>query len=140
MNTEKIDSSQGRAAKITYWITTLWLALGMTSTGVVQIIGIKEQAEVIEKLGYPEHLMPYLGVWKLLGVIAILIPKFPLLKEWTYAGFFFLMAGAIFSHIAINDDLLTLFGPVLLVVLTLLSWYFRPETRKIAYLNKVIME
>lgn len=116
--------------KIIYWISTLWLALGMTSTGIVQLIPIKEEAEMIQRLGYPLYFLTLLGVWKLLGVIAILIPKFVLLKEWAYAGFFFAMSGAIVSHLAIGDDASALFGPLLLIVLSVISWYFRPETRK----------
>jgi len=116
--------------RIIYWIATLWLALGMTATGIVQLIPMKEEAEMIQRLGYPLYFLTLLGVWKLLGVIAILIPKFGLLKEWAYAGFFFAMSGAVVSHLAIKDEALTLFGPVLLIVLTVVSWYFRPENRK----------
>jgi hypothetical protein len=116
--------------KIIYWIATLWLALGMTATGIVQLIPMKEEAEMIQLLGYPLYFLTLLGVWKLLGVIAILIPKFGLLKEWAYAGFFFAMSGAVVSHLAIKDEASTLFGPVLLIVLTVVSWYFRPENRK----------
>ncbi len=116
--------------KIIYWIATLWLALGMTSTGIVQLIPLKEEAEMIQHLGYPLYLLTLLGVWKLLGVIAILIPKFGLLKEWAYAGFFFAMSGAVVSHLAMKEDASTLFGPILLIVLTVVSWYFRPESRK----------
>ncbi|MNY68427.1 hypothetical protein D3C86_2061880 [compost metagenome] len=65
-------------------------------------------------------------------MIAILIPKFALLKEWAYAGFFFAMSGAIFSHFAVGDSGIAYFGPTLLLVLTVTSWYFRPVERKAA--------
>ncbi|KIQ14608.1 DoxX-like family protein [Flavobacterium sp. MEB061] len=117
--------------KIIYWITTIWLALGMTSTGIVQIIKLKEEVDMMTHLGYPLYFLTLLGVWKILGIIAILIPKFPLLKEWTYAGFFFAMSGAIFSHLSVGDDAIALFGPTLLIVLTIISWYFRPADRKV---------
>lgn len=117
--------------KIIYWVTTIWLALGMLSTAIVQLIKMDEEVENFTNLGYPLYLMTLLGVWKILGVIAILIPKFPLLKEWGYAGFFFTMSGALFSHIINGDDAITLFGPALLLVLTLLSWYYRPADRKV---------
>lgn len=117
--------------KIIYWIATLWLALGMTSTGIVQILQIKEEIDMMNHLRYPGYLLPLLGVWKLLGVIAILIPNFGLLKEWAYAGFFFAMSGAIISHLACGDEAIKLFGPVLLLVLTIVSWYFRPANRRI---------
>jgi hypothetical protein len=118
--------------KIIYWVSTLWLALGMVSTGLVQILKVKEEADMITHLGYPLYLMTLLGIWKLLGVIAILVPKFPLVKEWAYAGFFFAMSGAIFSHVANGDtDATGFFGPLLLIILTVISWYFRPADRKI---------
>lgn len=120
-----------RKEKIIYWISTIWLALGMTSTGIVQIIQQKEEVEMITALGYPEHFIMIIGVWKILGVIAVLIPKFPLVKEWAYAGFFFNMTGAIIAHLAMSDELGLIFPPVLLLALTLVSWYFRPAGRKL---------
>jgi len=117
--------------KIIYWIATLWLALGMTVTGVVQLIKMKEEVDMMNHLGYPVYFLTILGIWKILGVIAVLIPKFTLLKEWAYAGFFFVMSGAIFSHLACGDALVALFGPTLLLVLTIVSWYFRPLERKL---------
>ena len=117
--------------KIIYWVSTLWLALGMTSTGVVQFIKMKEEVDLFNRLGYPIYFLTILGIWKILGVVAVLIPRFPLLKEWAYAGFFFAMSGAIFSHLASGSAALDYFGPVLLIVLTVTSWYFRPEDRKV---------
>lgn len=117
--------------KIIYWIATVWLALGMLSTGIVQILKVKEEVAMMTRLGYPGYLLTIIGVWKILGVIAVLVPKFPLLKEWAYAGFFFVMSGAVFSHLASGDEAKDFFGPVLLLTLTMVSWYFRPENRKI---------
>lgn len=121
--------------KIIYWIATAWLALGMLSTGIVQLLKLKEETAMMTALGYPLYVLTLLGAWKILGVIAILIPGYPLLKEWAYAGFFFAMSGAVFSHLAIGDDAKTLFGPLLLIVLTIVSWYFRPADRKIISVN-----
>src|SRR5438034_9050885 len=89
--------------KIIYWIATIWLALGMVATGVVQLFkgeGGQGGADMIAHLNYPFYLLTFLGICKILGVIALLIPKFPLLKEWAYAGFCFVMTGEIFSHVA----------------------------------------
>lgn len=122
--------------KIIYWVATVWLALGMTSTGIVQLIKMEEEVANFKNLGYPLYVMTLLGVWKLLGVIAILIPKYPLLKEWAYAGLFFLMSGAIISHLAVRDEATTLFGPLLLIVLTGVSWYFRPVSKKLITIDK----
>jgi uncharacterized membrane protein YphA (DoxX/SURF4 family) len=122
--------------KIIYWIATIWLALGMTSTGIVQLIKMKEEAAMMAHLGYPLYMLILLGVWKILGAAAVLIPKFPLVKEWAYAGFFFVMSGAVFSHLAVGDGAMEFFGPVLLLILTFVSWYFRPADRKIISVNQ----
>jgi len=121
--------------KIIYWIATAWLALGMLSTGIVQLIKMEEEVVMMKHLGYPIYFLTLIAVWKILGVIAILVPKFPLLKEWAYAGFFFIMSGAAISHIAIGDGIKELFGPLLLIILTIASWYFRPAGRKIISVN-----
>ena len=121
--------------KIIYWVATIWLSLGMVSTGVVQIIRIDEEVQKMNGLGYPVYFLTIIGIWKLLGVVAILVPKFPLLKEWAYSGFFFLMSGAVFTHLAVRDNAAEYFGPALLLVLTVISWYFRPADRK---LNPII--
>jgi uncharacterized membrane protein YphA (DoxX/SURF4 family) len=117
--------------KIIYWIATIWLALGMMSTGIVQLIKMKEEVDMMTHLGFPVYFLNILGVWKILGVVAILVPGFPLVKEWTYAGFFFVMSGAVYSHLVLGDEAKDFFGPVLLLILTLVSWYFRPAERKI---------
>ena len=117
--------------KIIYWISTVWLALGMVSTAIVQLIKMPEGVAAVTRLGYPAYLLTILGVWKILGVVAVLIPRFPVLKEWAYAGFFFAMSGAVFSHLANGDGAKEFFGPTLLLILTVVSWYFRPADRKI---------
>lgn len=119
--------------KIIYWIATIWLALGMTATGIVQLLQVEEEVQSMDRLGYPDYLLIILGVWKILGVIVLLIPKFTLAKEWAYAGFFFVMTGAIVSHIAVGDRPGELFGPVLLLLLTVVSWYFRSAGRKLIF-------
>jgi hypothetical protein len=121
--------------KIIYWVATLWLSLGMLSTGLVQLLKMDEEVTKINQLGYSNYVLTILGVWKILGVVAILIPKYPLLKEWAYAGFFFVMSGAVFSHIANGDGAKEFFGPVLLLILTVVSWYFRPAERKVTLAN-----
>ncbi len=119
--------------KIIYWIATIWLALGMVSTGAVQLFKMKEGqggVDMITHLGYPVYFLTILGIWKILGAIAVIIPKFPLLKEWAYAGFLFAMSGAIFSHTAVGS-VNEIFPSLLLLGLTVISWYFRPADRKI---------
>ncbi|AZA54965.1 DoxX family protein [Chryseobacterium sp. G0201] len=116
--------------KIIYWIFTLWMSLGMFSTAIVQLMKHKDEVENFTKLGYPIYLMTIVGIWKILGVIAALIPKYPLLKEWAYAGFFFAMSGALVSHIIVGDPIGKTFPPLLLLIITIISWYFRPADRK----------
>ncbi|MGB7069106.1 MAG: DoxX family protein [Pyrinomonadaceae bacterium] len=117
--------------KIIYWIATIWLALGMVSTAIVQLMKPQAELDMMTRLGYPAYLLTILGVWKICGVVAVLIPKFPLLKEWAYAGFFFAMSGAAISHIIMGDPITEIFPSLLLLVLTVVSWYFRPDSRKI---------
>jgi uncharacterized membrane protein YphA (DoxX/SURF4 family) len=127
-----------KTRKIIYWIATIWLSLGMVATGAGQLFKVKAGqggADMITHLGYPVYLLTLLGIWKVLGTIAVLIPRTPLLKEWAYAGFFFIMSGAMFSHIAVNDPATELLPSLLLLILTALSWYFRPADRKIPSVN-----
>jgi hypothetical protein len=134
----KRNSPAERTGKIIYWVATTWLALGMISTGAVQLFKAKEGqggVDMITHLGYPVYLLTLIGCWKILGVAAILIPKFPLVKEWAYAGFFFIMSGAIFSHIALGDSIGELIPSLLLLILTIASWYFRPLDRKLILVN-----
>ena len=124
-----------RTKKIIYWIATIWLSLGMLSTGIVQLIQMEQDKTRMALLHYPVYLLTLLGIWKILGVIAVLIPRFPILKEWAYAGFFFAMSGAVFSHIASGSPLSEIIPSVSLLVLTVVSWYFRPAERRITQTN-----
>src|ERR1700730_7399065 len=115
----------------------------MLSTGTLQLFKAKAEGALappgvygITHLGYPVYFLTILGIWKILGVVALLIPRFPLLKEWAYAGFFFAMSGAIFSHIAVGDSVKELIPSLLLLILTVVSWYFRPDNRKIISVNQ----
>ena len=123
-----------KTKKVIYWIATVWLALGMVSTGIVQMLQVESEVEFILNLGYPSYFLLLLGFWKILGSIAVLVPKFPLIKEWAYAGFFFAMTGAAFSHIAAGtmDEI---FPSLLLLTLTITSWYFRPASRTFISFN-----
>ena len=127
----KITSATKRN-RIIYWAITGFMAFGMLSQGFAQVFMTKGFVEmIVSHLGYPSYLLYIIGVWKILGVIAILIPGFRLLKEWAYAGFFFVMSGALFSHIASRDPLTASLPAFLLLALIVISWYFRPADRKI---------
>ena len=126
-----------KAGKIIYWIATIWLALGMVSTGLMQLMKKNGQGgiDMLTHLGYPVYLLMMLGIWKILGAAAVLVPGIPIVKEWAYAGFFFIMTGAFFSHIAIGDSAVGLFPSLLLLILTILSLYFRPAGRRVVLAN-----
>lgn len=122
--------------KIVYWVVTIFLSFGMLAGGIQQLFQIGGYNEIVTELGYPLYLLSILGAWKILGVIAILIPKYPLLKEWAYAGFFFAMSGAFISHLAIGQSFTDALPSLILMVVTVSSWYFRPENRKLILLRK----
>lgn len=117
---------------IIYWIVTGLLAFGMFTSGLQQLFHSKEMVDIVVPLGYPLYFLYIIGVWKILGVIVILIPRFKLAKEWAYAGFFFAMTGALISHLVSGDGSVKgIIGPLMQTVFIILSWYFRPANRKI---------
>ncbi len=117
--------------KIIYWISTLWLASGLLAGGIQQLFHTENFTDMFAHLGYPLYFMTMLAVWKILSVLAILIPRNGLLKEWAYAGIFFVWSGAAFSHIAAGNPLVETIPALILLVLTVVSWYFRPPSRRI---------
>ena len=122
-----------KITKIFYWITTIWLAFSMLSSGIYQLFRLKGGHEfIIDDLGYPPYFLTILGIWKFLGVVAILVPKYPVVKEWAYAGIFFVATGALFSHLAMRSGIADIIPPILLVVLTVASWQLRPASRKVS--------
>jgi len=108
----------------------------MLAGGIQQTFQIGGYNEIVIRLGYPLYLLTILGIWKILGIIIILIPKFTLAKEWAYAGFFFAMSGAAISHLAVGQPFTEAIPSLILLVITILSWYFRPADRKLSLLNK----
>lgn len=126
--------------KIIYWISTGLLAVAMLNSGAIQLLKIKAalyDVTAMTHLGYPIYFLTILGIWKILGVGALLIPKFPLLKEWAYAGFFFTLSGAAISHIAVGDSASEWTISLFLLSMTIVSWYFRPADRKINFTKSV---
>ncbi len=121
--------------KIIYWVSTIWLALGLLSGAIFQLMRMDDAVKNFTHLGYPLYLLTILGIWKILGVIALLTPKFALIKEWAYAGIFFTMSGALISHLIMGDAIGETFPSVLTLILVIASWYFRPTERKITSLT-----
>lgn len=121
-----------KSRNIFYWVVTAFLALGMTVGGVQQLLQIGGYNEIVASLGYPRYMLSIIGTWKLLGVIAILVPGFPMVKEWAYAGFFFVMSGAFLSHLIMGQGMLEAMPSLTLMIATVLSWYLRPANRRVA--------
>ncbi len=126
-----------RARTIAYWTTTILVAF-FISGGVTQIAQYRANPHgVVPALGYPMYFFAILGGWKVLGAVAILVPRFPRLKEWAYAGIFFDLTGAALSCAAVGGYGAYGFhviAPLIITGLTVASWALRPESRKIGVL------
>lgn len=119
---------------IAYWIVTLLLAGSITLSGIGQLMRMGGNIELVTNIGYPLYITTILGTWKILGVIAIIVPRFPRLKEWAYAGLFFLMTGASLSHAFAGDYGNSGFHvilPLSYAALVIASWALRPKNRKL---------
>lgn len=116
--------------KIIYWVATIFLSFGMLAGGIQQMFQIGGYNEIVTRLGYPLYMLSILGVWKILGVTAILWPKLLLVKEWAYAGFFFVMSGAAISHLVMKEPFVEVIPSLILLTAIIVSWYFRPPDRK----------
>ncbi|PEY43421.1 hypothetical protein CN354_02530 [Bacillus cereus] len=114
---------------IAYWTVTLLLAAAIMLSGIGQLMQYGGNVELVTNLGYPLYMLTILGIWKVLGVIALVVPGFPRLKEWAHAGIFFLMTGSALSHAFAND-----YGdygfhiilPLSYAALNFASWALRP--------------
>jgi uncharacterized membrane protein YphA (DoxX/SURF4 family) len=120
-----------KTIKLGYWIPTVLLALALLGGGISQLSGAPEVAASMAHLGYPPYMSTLIGIWKVLGALAILAPGLPRLKEWAYAGIFFNMTGATFSHLASGDSLGESIIPLVLAGIALVSWSLRPESRRL---------
>jgi hypothetical protein len=119
-----------------YWVST---AIAVTELVVGAEWDLTRRPDVVRlvtHLGYPAYVLKILGFWKLLAAIAWLVPGFPTLKEWAYAGVFFETTGAAASHIASGNTLMDAIGPLILTALGMASWALRPQNRKCRLLNR----
>lgn len=120
--------------KVTYWITTIVLCFCLLG-GIGQLFQVKQIVDGFAPLGYPVYFISIIGFWKVMAIIAILTPGFPRVKEWAYAGVFFVMTGASASHIAIGDSAFHIIVPLIIAALAIVSWYLRPASKKLISLN-----
>ncbi|MDP4130288.1 MAG: DoxX family protein [Bacteroidota bacterium] len=114
-----------KKTNIAYWIFTILTAI-LFGMGIVSSIRLSPDsvALIVTHLGYPSYILPFLGVAKLLGVIAILVPGFPKIKEWAYAGLTFDLAGATYSSIAVGDPVKNWTFFLLFFIMIAGSYYF----------------
>ena len=124
-----------KTKSIAYWIATLLIAFFIGSGGIAQVLRVQGTVDgFVHILGYPLYFVTILGVWKVLGAIAILVPRFPRLKEWAYAGIFFDLTGAVASTAAVGvygAYAFHIIAPLVLVGITVASWALRPPSRTI---------
>lgn len=109
---------------IFYWITTGMLIPGLGIGSIMELAGDPQSIEIITSLGYPAYLSPFLGVARILALIAIFTPKLPRLKEWAYAGLVFDVIGATYSQIAVGNPLTYTIFPIIILGVIFGSYYF----------------
>jgi uncharacterized membrane protein YphA (DoxX/SURF4 family) len=117
---------------IAYWVTTVLVVFELALGGVWDILRVPQVRGLIERLGYPQYFLVILGIWKLLGAVALVIPRFPRLKEWAYAGVFFDLTGAVVSLSASGlIGASRLAYPIVMVGVAVASWALRPPCRRL---------
>ncbi len=114
-----------------YWLATLPVVAELGLGGIWDITRIPYVRDLVTHLGYPSYFLVLLGTWKVLGAIALIIPGRPLLKEWAYAGAFFVYTGAIVSHLTKGYDVGEVGLLAIMTALTVLSWALRPPSRRV---------
>lgn len=113
-----------RKIKMTYWIFTGLFSAFMLMASIPDILSVPQAIAIFKHLGYPTYLLPFIGVAKLLGIVAVLVPGFPRIKEWAYAGLFFDLSGAIYSAIAVGDPVSGIAPAVIGLILLAGSYIF----------------
>ncbi len=119
--------SRGRS--IVFWVATVSVAAELAVGGVWDLLRIDYVRDVVEHLGYPTYLLTIMGVWKIPGAVALLMPRLSRLKEWVYAGAVINYASAVASHLIVGDGIAAIIGPVALLGLTVTSWALSERRR-----------
>jgi len=122
---------------IGYWATTALVAFAVLSGGAAELARRPDNVEGLVHLGYPVYFATIIGFWKVLGGMTVLVPGFPRLKEWAYAGIFFNMTGAAASHAVSGDAAWHVVVTGSLAVLAVASWALRPQGRTLGVLFPV---
>jgi hypothetical protein len=120
-----------KAKTIGYWVCTVLIVFFMLPGGVFQVMRAPQSVAGFAKLGFPVYFVVLLGVWKILGSIAIVWPGFPLLKEWAYAGIFFDLTGAAVVNASTGGAWWHVAAPLVILVILYGSWELRPASRRV---------
>lgn len=115
-----------------YWLATGLFCLVLGFSGFAHSTRLSDMVESMTALGYPVYFMTILGIAKILGVLALLAPALPLLKEWAYAGFSFNLLGATATHLFVGDPLAETLPPAILLLIGATSYLLRPTSRRLA--------
>ncbi len=108
--------------KIAYWITTVLMTAFITLSAVPDVLMVPGAVEIFQHLGYPVYIIPFIGVAKLLAVIAVLAPGFMRLREWAYAGLVIDLVGAFYSHMRVGDPV-SLWAPAVVALALVVASY-----------------
>jgi hypothetical protein len=118
--------------RVAYWVCTGLIVFFIGSGGLAYATQVPGVVQGAVELGFPVHFIVLLGVFKVLGSIAILMPGFPLIKEWAYAGILFDLTGAASASIANGGEWWHVAAPLSIAVLVAASWALRPESRRLS--------
>ena len=121
-----------RIRTIAYWMITLLVAYEMAAGSIWDLLRIEYVRGVMAHLAYPQYFLTIIGVWKLPCAAVLLLPSFPRVKEWAYAGAFFNYSGASASHLLFGDGPSKWVGPLIFAAFTVASWALRPPARRLA--------
>ncbi len=113
-----------KSTTVIYWTTTILFALFMLMDGFGGVTRQAQGVEVMQHLGYPIYVMVLFGIAKLLGVVALLVPGFPRIREWAYAGFAFNFIGALYSRAAVGDPVGWILFPLIPLAILFASYFF----------------
>jgi hypothetical protein len=116
---------------ISYWVVTAMLAFFIGSGGAAELAHVPGNVQGLVQLGYPVYFATIIGFWKVLGAVAILVPRFPRLKEWAYAGIFFNMTGAAATGLFTQSASWHVIVDLVLTAFTIASWALRPPSRRL---------
>lgn len=120
-----------KTINIAYWVSTVIIAGMMIFSGVTNAIVNPDSIKLIaQTMGYPQYIIGFLGVAKICGGIVILIPAFPRLKEWAYAGLFFDLLGATYSFIKIGSDFSGILFMAAFIVVLFISYFLHIKRLK----------